>query len=459
MTAAARLAPWLIAVALLLPLMFASPKAPGHNHLGLPRVFSGDEPHYLVMINSLLSDGDLDLANNYAAARAGAQQAGLRFAGAPLDHHTVWYENSRRREWAQVYQTGWQRWHRDAAGHLMLTLRPGQTPPAAGHPEYSTHPPGIALLLAPILFPFRGTTYVEPLAILCSTFAVIAAMLLFRALARKYSTDLHVVNLVTVVTFLGTPAWNYARTLFNEPYLLLFAVGAYSLALRGKSPLLAGLLIGLGMLMKPPFALFVIPLGLMYLMARDLRSVALLALPAIAALAAIFYLNDIMFGAPLRTSQEWLPGSFVTGATGVLFSLQYGYLFTAPAIVVALATWPAFFRAHRRDAIVLGSAIALYFALFASYGNWAGAVCYAARYEIPLLPLLFVALVKLPDTWLWRPRLARSVTVAICAVSIGLNAFAAMPYWRSWDTNYPMLVMHYKPSPWWSHLRGWVAGS
>ena len=167
----------------------------------------------------------------------------------------------------------------------------------------------------------------------------------------------------------------------------------------------------------------------------------------------------MMFGAPLRTSQEWLPGSFVTGATGVLFSLQYGYLFTAPAIVVALATWPAFFRAHRRDAIVLASAIALYFALFASYGNWAGAVCYAARYEIPLLPLLFVALVKLPDTWFWRARMVRGAIVAVCATSIGLNAVAAMPYWRYWNANYPMLVIHYKLLPWWSHLHGWVAGS
>ena len=372
------------------------------------------------------------------------------------------------------YEINGARWRHDAAGHPIPTLRPGQTPPTPGHPEYSTHPPGVAFLLAPILFPFRGTTYVEPLAILCSTLAVIAAMLLFRALARKYSTSLLTVDLVTAVSFLGTPAWNYARTLFNEPYLLLFAIGAYSLALRGKSPLLAGLLIGLGMLMKPPFALFLIPLGLMYLMARDLRSATLLALPAVLSFIAILGLNDIMFGAPLRSSQEWLPGSFVTGATGVLFSLQYGYLFTAPAIVVALVAWPAFFRAHRRDAIVLGSAIALYFALFASYGNWAGAVCYAARYEIPLLPLLFVALVKLPETWAWRSRLVRSGTVAICAASIGLNAFAAMPYWRYWDANYPtlvilpwwshlreypMLVIHYKLLPWWSHLRGWVAGS
>ena len=136
--------------------------------------------------------------------------------------------------------------------------------PLDGHPEFSTHPPGVALLLAPILFPFRGTQLIEPLAICCSAIAMIIAMLMFRSLIRKYNSNSAFADLVTVVTFLGTPAWLYGRTLFNEPYLLLFAIGSYSLALRGKNPVLAGILIGCGMLMKPPFALLIIPLFLMY---------------------------------------------------------------------------------------------------------------------------------------------------------------------------------------------------
>ena len=106
------------------------------------------------MINSLLNDGDLNLANNYAAVHAGAQQAGLNFAGVALDDHTVWYQNGRRWEWPHVYEIDEDLWRYNAAGHPVPTLRPGQTPPAPGHPEYSTHPPGIALLLAPLLFPF-----------------------------------------------------------------------------------------------------------------------------------------------------------------------------------------------------------------------------------------------------------------------------------------------------------------
>ena len=76
----------LIAALLALPLIFASPNASTKFHIGLPRVISGDEPHYLVLINSLLRDGDLDLANNYAAVHQGEPQAGLRF---PVRRSTI----------------------------------------------------------------------------------------------------------------------------------------------------------------------------------------------------------------------------------------------------------------------------------------------------------------------------------------------------------------------------------
>ena len=266
------------------------------------------------------------------------------------------------------------------------------------------------------------------------------AMFLFRSLAQKYNSNIHAVDLTSLVAFLGTPAWHYGRTLFNEPYLLLFAIGSYSVALRGKSPLLAGVFIAFGMLMKPPFALLIIPLSLMYLAGRNFRSATALLLPALVSFATILFLNDAMFGSPLIFSQEWEQGSFFPGMMGILFSLQYGYLIIAPAIVVAVAAWPRLFRTHPRDAVVLASAIILYFAFFSSYVSWSGSTCYAARYTVPLLPLLFVGLVKLPETSLWQKRWTRYGFVVICAVSIVINGVASMPYWEYWDSN-PMLAL------------------
>jgi hypothetical protein len=422
----------LIGLFLLLPLLFGSPNSTAPLHLGLPRVHSGDEPHYLVMMNSIILDGDLDLANNYAAIHRGSPQAGEDFSGSELDHHTVWYESGVRKEWWDVYDRN--NWDRDDEGHPVPRLLEGRST-IDGHPEFPTHPPGVALLLAPILFPFRDSQLIEPLAICCSAIAIILAMLMFRSLIRKYNSNFAFVDLVTVVTFLGTPAWHYGRTLFNEPYLLLFAIGSYSLALRGKNPVLAGTLIGLGMLMKPPFALLIIPLFLMYFFGRKFTSAALLVLPALASLGVFLLLNAIMFGSPWRTGLEWEQGSFLRGAAGTLFSLDFGYLIIAPAVIIAFAAWPRFFRAYPRDATVLMSAIGLYFVFFASYKNWNGGTCYAARHMVPILPLLFVSLASLPHAKFWQTRYIRYGMIAICALSVAVNGIAAMPYWNYWDSN------------------------
>ena len=54
-----------------------------------PAVWSGDEPHYLIIISSILADGDLSLTNNYQSARFGRLDAGQEFRGKNLDHHTL----------------------------------------------------------------------------------------------------------------------------------------------------------------------------------------------------------------------------------------------------------------------------------------------------------------------------------------------------------------------------------
>ena len=112
---------------LLFPLAFSSDST-RPLHLDWPRVFSGDEPHYLVLINSVLLDGDLDLANNYAAVHRGEPQAGARFSGFPLDHHTYLFEGGSRKKWDKIYETNWSFWDHGRVHDHYDSARPQGSP-------------------------------------------------------------------------------------------------------------------------------------------------------------------------------------------------------------------------------------------------------------------------------------------------------------------------------------------
>lgn len=414
-------------------LLLIAPLFWSHSGKIIPQIFTGDEPHYLITIHSLIEDGDLDLTNNYRDVHSGGIQAGKNFAGAAIDHHTVWFDHGQRRNWADIYEVEPPNFDTDAAGKPVPRVRENQPSPL-NHPEYSTHPPGLALILSPILLPLRSTEFVEPAAIICATLGTIVAFLLFVSFLTKY-TDRQTAIFAGSVTFLGTPIWHYGRTLFSEPYLLLFSVASYTFALKYSRPFLSGALIALGILMKPPFALLALPLIGVYLLESKIRSLMIFSLSIAFGVATLLSLNALMFGTPFAASQAWQQGSVIRGVGGIIFSLRYGLLMTAPAIVVAAICWPTFLRIFPRDAIVIASAAALYFIMVASWRYWNGATAYSARLIVPVLPFIFVSIVVLPRTPLWRRPFARRATLLICITSVIIGGFAAIPNWRNWDTN------------------------
>ena len=80
---------------------------PGH-----PGAHSGDEPHYLLVINSLLFDGDLALHDDYARAYRGGLEAGATYRGETLSHHTILVDPVTREhaQWLEVFD--WKRFRR-----------------------------------------------------------------------------------------------------------------------------------------------------------------------------------------------------------------------------------------------------------------------------------------------------------------------------------------------------------
>ncbi|MBX7058420.1 MAG: hypothetical protein K1X75_10180 [Leptospirales bacterium] len=128
---------------LALPVLYLQNCSPRYR---APGAISGDEPHYLLMAQSLARDFDLDLANNYASK----SQAGRYYAGIELDHHTYFVDRKQRLRiaWDEAYEIksnddppDWRR--------LRIERRADyRGPPTDGLAEAPLHSPGYPLLLA-----------------------------------------------------------------------------------------------------------------------------------------------------------------------------------------------------------------------------------------------------------------------------------------------------------------------
>ena len=448
MSSVARLAgsrAWVLAVAALLalPLVVTG----GRRVLGqirVPGVQSGDEPHYLVMIHSLLDDRDLDLANNYRSAHEGSLAAGRRYAGAPLDHHTVWFVDGARMTWRQLFEDRADRWDRDTRGHPRPRPRAGAAD-VSGHSEYSWHQAGLPLLLAPALAPFRGTAAVEPLALVGSVAVSLLALGAFRGLLRTLGANPIQTNALSALVFLGTPLWFYARSLFTEPYLTACVLGAYWLALGRGIHLPAGILIALGILMKPPFGLVLIPLAVRAGWRRDARALAALSVPALLATGVILWQNHSMFGSPWRSSQPFEIGSVVHGLGGLWFAVRHGILATSPIAAAALAGWPYLLKQRPGAALPLASAFGLYLLLTALWSGWTGGHSYGPRLIVPVLPLLLLGLLGLVRSPLWRRGAVRVATGSLAFVSVAFNGWAALDYPEAFDNHALLELMKHLP--------------
>ncbi len=419
---------------LMAPHLFTGTPAWPYPVFGPARVLSDDEPHYLLLINSFLEGHGFNLADDYAAVHAGGQQAGEFYSGwRTLDHHTILLIDGRPREWSQFYAIADEQWAIDEAGVVHPTLKtPGVAPPP-GAPEYSIHQYGVGFLLAPVLWPFRGTTWLEPAALFCSGLAVVGAMLLYRMLLRCFSADDFTVNAVTVVAFLGSPVWFYGRSLFLEGLLTFCAVGAYALALRKKWSFLPGILVGISLQLKAHEALVGLPLLADVLLRREWRRAVWMALPIAGSAAVLLGLNAMLYGSPLTPPQPFVPVNPWDGFTGLLFSSQWGLFLFCPVAALALVCWLTFLRRHGRPAVVMASGFVLYFLLMMCYAGWHGS--YGPRHLVPALPLLLAGLAALPEMRMVRSAVVKVLAGGLTALSVVINGFGVFCYSQFWERN------------------------
>lgn len=365
-----------------------------------PALIGGDEVHYALASWSLAFDRDLALDDQYdAVARGSSPAAGRKQAGKRLDRHLI--------------------------------------PKPSG--EAFSHPPGLPLLAAPLLWGLArvGAAAALPdLALgLLSGLATFAGVLALIGLLGRWLGDARAGAWLAVLLYLGSPLWFYGRTFFTEPYLWAFLVLACAACTAGRC-LLGGVLLGLAVAVKGPALLPVAAILAGVALLRGRRCLLRAAVGPAMALGALAARNLLLYGGGvLDAPQAFKYGSVVAGAIGLLVDGSHGLLWFAPvALLAPLGWWAAETPLDRRLAVLSALAFLSLFFLSASWVDWTGGTSFGPRLLVPVLPALAV-----PIGLFWkryaRRRGPRLVLLALLAVGVGVEICAVVdPFDAFWST-------------------------
>ena len=348
----------------------------------------GDEPHYLVITQSLLRDGDLKIENNH-------QRGDYR-----------------------AYFPG------DLAPHSVRHGRNGEV--------YSIHAPGVPALVAPA-FAIAGYHGVVAFLILVSA----AGCALAWRLAWRVTGSTGAAWIGWAAVTLSPPFLLESFTVFPDgPGAVIVLTGFWALIRTEEKEdsswmvwALHGLALALLPWMHTRFAVLAGTLGglIMVRIARVpnplAKAVAFLVAPAVSALAWLFFFA-IIYGtpdpsAPYGSDTQNALAYFPNGVGGLLFDQGFGLFATAPILLIALA---GFMGARRLGLEWLVVALP-YLLAVATFAMWWAGMSGPARFLVPLVLPLAIPAACAWNIAGWKP--ARSLIVAALVVTAWLSAVMA----------------------------------
>ncbi|HUJ28215.1 MAG TPA: hypothetical protein VLW85_19470 [Myxococcales bacterium] len=378
-----RLAPW----ALLFAVYLALPHWSLHGVVA-PRVTSGDEPHYLLMVNSLLEDRDLVLGPDYARVARGGPEAGAAFRGIDLDHHTILVDpqTGRHALWQHLFDLDQ---HRPEGGYQRIA--PGFE---SGGLEVAAHPPAFSALVALLLAPLRlPPERVEPFAIEAVALISFSALLAIYAAARRAGLGGRDAAVAVLLAGLCSSLLPYARSFFSEPAIAL-ALALALWAWASGSMRLAGFACFAAAAIKPPFG--TLALGWAALLLRDGRrrdARALLA-PFLAGCTLIAAFNFVYARTLLVAGARGFEPAAGLGVVGELFFSDNHGVFTFVPWTIAGVWMIARASTPLLRAMAWGATPVLF--VFLLQEAEGGGFCYGPRYLVPFLPWLAIAAAAAP---------------------------------------------------------------
>jgi hypothetical protein len=334
------------------PLLFAVGfpflAAIGLYYTGRLRV-SGDEPHYLLMAQSLWRDGDLELRDNMARG--------------------------------------------ETKEYTPADLRPHWGAPRADGRPFPAHGVGLPALLAPAYALGGRRACVLLLAALGAGLAVLSRALALRATGNEAASQL------AWLVMLSPPATFYAFHIYTELPSAFAIAAALILLLKTPAPRPIAAVVAAAMVSALPWLhvkMLPVAAALGLIAVVRLRGRARLSFLGMAVLAALGYVAffESVFGrpTPLAVYGGHLPpqvrGAPLRAAAGLLFDRSFGLLPHAPAFLLALAAVPLAVRRPLRETWPYALVLAAVLAPVLSWRMWWGGQCPPGRFLVPLLPIL-----------------------------------------------------------------------
>ncbi|HEU4389414.1 MAG TPA: hypothetical protein VFV34_16540, partial [Blastocatellia bacterium] len=370
-------------------------------HRTAPVVFSGDEPHYLVIVSSILNDGDLLLGDNYQAARLGDADAGAGFSGRYLDHHTLIRDTLTGDSllWEKVFThtrlvecppgdfacVGFERISDRFPDYTAVNPRYAELPK---HPV--PYPALIALVLKII-----GARHdqIEARAIYVNVFLAWLAGVLAYCCGLKAGLEKRW-SLAAVGLLYYASSWLvYSREQFPAVFLGLLLIAALW-ALLSEWFAVSAALLALASMQSESFVLVLLAWTIWLYLAKERRSVWIFGASGALSIGFVCLINYLLLGsvsirdtsAGLSQANIWR--TFIDPQTGVLLFVPW----TIGALGLILVG--CFCRNRDVSGFLLLLALGILpVALIYMALPYTGRTCYGPRYWVPYLPWLSLGFV------------------------------------------------------------------
>lgn len=401
-----------------------------------PGTGGGDDMHYLLMVNSLLFEGDLQVQDDYRRVREGGLDAGYLAQGRFFDHHSLLVDpfTKEHRYFSAVFSGAR---YVDCVGAACRSYLEKWN--VFSHPdavvEIAAHPAGFPLIVAGLLsltFPRLEQTEAR-MGFLIAFFSWLGACLVY-GIARSLGFARMDALLSVILLVFASPWLPYSRSFFSEPLAgVLLLAGLW--AMCSRRPALAGVACAAAFAVKLPLALVGLGWILECLWTRRFREAAILGLVFSLGAGAFCFFNywqagTFLIGGHIDPASVW--GPFRPFRT--FFDFQYGLLLFVPWSIVGLAAIVRAFLKKETDPAdsVLRMMFfpVLFYGILLAFHRPLGGSCYGCRYWLPFLPWLALA------AGIYLAKASRVVKLATLYLGL-LGAAVALPaaiaYPHAWN--------------------------